>query len=287
MEELKNGKTPEWEFQNVGGQVIVTSEMKTSFNTNGFVIIRSLLDKEEMTKVTAATENEDWISQRSVGVNDGSERAVNVCVWDQPGNDVLGMVVRCPKVAGTMEELLGKEVYHYHSKLIMKEAHTGAAHVWHQDYGYWYQGGCLFPDMGSVSIALDKAFPQNGCLQLLRGSHRAGRIDHVKIGEQFGADPKRVKYYQEIFELVQVEMEPGDAIFFHCNVLHTAPQNNSDSRRWVFIASYNQADNSPRFNSPHPMYTPINRVDNDAIRNCETLVDFTGKNFYLPSYNKN
>lgn len=30
----------EWEFQNVGGQVIVTSEMKTSFNTNGFVIIR-------------------------------------------------------------------------------------------------------------------------------------------------------------------------------------------------------------------------------------------------------
>ena len=80
---------------------MIVSLLNLFFQNN----FRSLLDKEEMTKVTAATENEDWISQRSVGVNDGSGRAVNVCVWDQPGNDVLGMVVRCPKVAGTMEEV--------------------------------------------------------------------------------------------------------------------------------------------------------------------------------------
>ena len=32
-------------------------------------------------------------------------------------------------------QLLEGEVYHYHTKLMMKEAHTGGSFVWHQDYG--------------------------------------------------------------------------------------------------------------------------------------------------------
>lgn len=38
-------------------------------------------------------------------------------------------------LADTMEQLLGGEIYHYHTKLMMKEAHTGGSFVWHQDYG--------------------------------------------------------------------------------------------------------------------------------------------------------
>ena len=46
---------------------------------------------------------------------------------------------RSTKVAGTMQNLLGgDEIYHYHSKLMMKEPKTGGAHIWHQDYGYIY-----------------------------------------------------------------------------------------------------------------------------------------------------
>ncbi len=32
-------------------------------------------------------------------------------------------------MAGTMEEQLGGEVYHYHTKLMMKEAHTGPERI--------------------------------------------------------------------------------------------------------------------------------------------------------------
>ena len=35
-------------------------------------------------------------------------------------------------------QLLGGELYHYHSKVIQKEARTGGAHIWHQDYGYCF-----------------------------------------------------------------------------------------------------------------------------------------------------
>lgn len=33
----------------------------------------------------------------------------------------------------TIFQLLGGEVYHYHTKLMMKEAKTGGSHLWHQD----------------------------------------------------------------------------------------------------------------------------------------------------------
>ena len=65
--------------------------------------------------------------------------------------------------------VLGGEVYHYHSKLMLKEPFVGGAWEWHQDYGYWYQNGCLFPWMASCLIALDPATRANGCLQVLKG----------------------------------------------------------------------------------------------------------------------
>ena len=61
---------------------------------------------------------------------------------------------------------------------------VGGRHVWHQDYGYWYENGCLTPDMGSVFIALDPCTKENGCLRVLSGSHKMGRLDHVSIGNQ-------------------------------------------------------------------------------------------------------
>ena len=32
-------------------------------------------------------------------------------------------------------QLLDEEVYHFHTKLMMKEARFGGKHLWHQDYG--------------------------------------------------------------------------------------------------------------------------------------------------------
>jgi ectoine hydroxylase-related dioxygenase (phytanoyl-CoA dioxygenase family) len=69
--------------------------------------------------------------------------------------------------------------------------------------------------MASVMIALDRSNRENGCLQVLKGSHKAGRIDHgVLEGEQVGADLRRVEQMLKMFELEYAEMEPGDGLFF-------------------------------------------------------------------------
>ena len=166
-----------------------------------------------------------------------------------------------------MEDVLGGEVYHYHSKLTAKNPREGGAWEWHQDYGYWYHNGCLFPLMASAMIALDRTTPENGCLQVLKGSHLLGRIDHGLLDcDQVGADLSRVDQAAKNLPLIYVELEPGDTLFFHCNLLHRSDQNRSDQRRWTLICCYNAARNNPYRAHHHPFYTPLDKVDEFAIK---------------------
>jgi ectoine hydroxylase len=164
-----------------------------------------------------------------------------------------------------MEQILGGEVYHYHTKMMLKEPRVGGAWEWHQDYGYWYHNGCLFPYLASCLIAVDRATKENGCLQVLVGSHLMGRVEHSKTGDQTGADMNVVNAAIERLPLVHVEAEPGDALFFHCNLLHRSDQNRSPNPRWSLICCYNAARNDPYKESRHPRYTPLAKVAPSAI----------------------
>ena len=93
-----------------------------------------------------------------------------------------------------------------------------------------------------------------------------GRVDHLNTGGQLGADPERVAEACRHLELIYCELEPGDALFFHCNVLHRSDQNRSDNPRWSMVCCYNAARNNPYRESHHPCYTPLKKVDDRAIR---------------------
>jgi hypothetical protein len=193
-------------------------------------------------------------------------RAICLVVENELHDDVYGAIVRSRRIVDTMEALLEGEVYHYHHKMILKEPHVGGAWAWHQDYGYWYHNGCLAPLLASCMIALDRATRQNGCLQVVRGSHHLGRIDHGKVGDQKGiADQHRIEAVLERLELVHCELEPGSAIFFHCNLLHRSDQNKSPDPRWTFIACYNARRNDPYQDSRHPRYTPLEKWDDACV----------------------
>jgi ectoine hydroxylase-related dioxygenase (phytanoyl-CoA dioxygenase family) len=117
----------------------------------------------------------------------------------------------------------------------------------------------------SAYIAVDRATRENGCLQVIKGSHDLGRIEHVLTGEQAGADQARVDEILKRLELVYVEMEPGDALYFHANLLHRSDQNRSENPRWSMICCYNAARNDPYKDSHHPRYTPLAKVPDAEI----------------------
>ncbi len=243
----------------------ITEQQVQQYHEDGYLLVRGLLSPTEIDLLGRTAREDRVLDQHSFGKADGEGGTVRLSLWNHPGDTIYGMVARSESVVGVAERLLGGEVYHYHSKMIMKDAKVGGAWAWHQDYGYWYQNGVLFPWLTSASIAVDRATRENGCLQVIKGSHHLGRIEHVLTGEQAGADQERVSEVLKRLELIYVEMEPGDALYFHANLLHRSDQNHSDQPRWSMICCYNSARNDPYKESHHPRYTPLVKVPDSEI----------------------
>jgi ectoine hydroxylase len=241
-------------------------ETLRAYERDGFVVARRMFDADEIELLRRAAKEDRELDKHSFGRGDGEGGTVRLSLWNHPGDTIYGMFARCETIVNSAEKILGGEVYHYHSKMIMKDAKVGGAWAWHQDYGYWYQNGVLFPLLTSAFIAVDPATRENGCMQVLKGSHHLGRIDHLLTGDQAGADLERVREAEKVLELVHVEMEPGDVLFFHANLLHRSDQNRSDNPRWSMICCYNAARNNPYKEHHHPRYTPLSKVPDTAIR---------------------
>ena len=244
---------------------ILTPEQVQAFHRDGFLFVRGNFNDEEIALLGRASREDKAMDVSAAAVDDGKGHPVRLSAWNHPGNGIYGMFARCHRVVDAVEQLLEDEVYHYHSKMILKDARVGGAWAWHQDYGYWYQNGCLFPDFVSVMTAVDRATQLNGCLQVLAGSHKLGRVNHILSGEQAGADLERVNEAKKRLKLVQCEMAPGDSLYFHANLLHCSAQNNSEHPRWSLISCYNAKHNDPFKDSHHPRYTPLEKVDDSAV----------------------
>lgn len=227
------------------------------FLRDGFVIARSLLSPDEVRLLGEVARADEDLARTAYHRRDAGGQTTTLAVRNELADDMYSAIARSRRVVDRMTRFLDGEVYHYHHKLILKQPRVGGAWEWHQDYGYWYHNGCLLPDMASCMIAIDRASVENGCLQVLRGSHAMGRVDHGPIGDQTGADPERVEIARQRFELVHVELEPGDGVFFHANLLHRSDQNRSGDPRWALICCYNTRRNDPYKESRHPRYSPL------------------------------
>jgi hypothetical protein len=245
---------------------ILSDAAVAEYRRRGFYLARRFFDADEIDLLRRAAKEDHELDKRSFGRADGEGGTVRLSLWNHPGEGIYGMFARCERMVRSCEKILGGEVYHYHSKMIMKDPKVGGAWTWHQDYGYWYQNGVLMPLLTSVFIAVDPSTRANGCLQVIEGSHHCGRIDHVLTGDQAGADRERVDELLKRLPLIYVEMDPGDAVFFDCNLLHRSDQNRSDQPRWSMICCYNAARNDPYKDSHHPRYTPLKVVPDSAIR---------------------
>ena len=244
---------------------LLTEEQRSDYERDGYIVVRNLFSEEEIGLLGKAARNDNEMDKSSSERDDGEGNAVRLALWNHPGDGIYGMFARCRKMVNRVEEILREEVYHYHSKMILKDAKVGGAWAWHQDYGYWYQNGVLSPNLCSVMIAVDQATIENGCMQVIKWSHKLGRINHILSGDQAGADMERVEEAKKRLDLVHVTMDQGDALFFHSNTLHASDANESDHPRWAMICCYNAASNDPYKDSHHPRYTKLEKVEDDRI----------------------
>ena len=237
----------------------------SAFSKDGYVLKTTLFSSDEVNALNYVVNNDPVIQSAIYGRSDASGATTELALWNELGNDMFSAVARSARIVDSLEKVLGGEIAFFHSKLTLKRPKVGGAWDWHQDYGYWYRSGYFFPNMASVFIALDPSKKINGCLQVLKGSHHLGRIEHGINKDQVGADMVRVEHAMQQLERVDVEMDPGDALFFHCNLLHASSKNNSDQTRNVLLSCYNRADNPPYLDRPGNGHTRFKTLPDEAV----------------------
>jgi ectoine hydroxylase-related dioxygenase (phytanoyl-CoA dioxygenase family) len=250
----------------------LTAQQISDYNRDGYIIVKNFCSAEEIDRLYSTALNDDAMSKNALDLNDQSGKKTRLSLWFTPGNDVFGYLTRSERMITPVGQLLGEDspVCHFHSKLMQKEPKVGGAWEWHQDYGYWYKNQFMFPDqLMSVMVALTPANKENGCLQVIKGSHKLGRVNHGFSGEQVGADITMVNNALQTMELIYCNLEAGDALFFHSNLLHRSEANLSDHPRWSIISCYSLQSNLAYNETSTSWKTPVDIVPDEAILNWD------------------
>ena len=263
-------------------QQTLTAEQIATYHNDGYLIIKNFLSTPEVDKLYHIATSDDTMQKHAFDLNDQSGKKTKLTLWYTPGNDAYGLLTKSNRMVESANALLEgtAPVCHFHSKLMQKEPKVGGAWEWHQDYGYWYKNEFLIPnEMLSIMVAITDASKQNGCLQVIKGSHKMGRLEHGFAGEQVGASQHYVDLALKTMPLVYVEINAGDALIFHSNLLHRSEANTSDKARWSLIAVYNRSSNVP-YNEPSKSSTvPLQAVPDEALLQWQTEGINDGANF--------
>ncbi len=140
------------------------------------------------------------------------------------------------RLHGELDEIMGRGRVLLQEMALVKPPRIGAEKPWHQDAAY-FRGSD--PDlMFGVWIALDPATRENGCMEVVPGSHLGGPVPHIPHADinlctirPDHARPDR---------RVAVELDPGDALVFHSLTHHYTAANRSELRRRALQFHYHQ-----------------------------------------------
>jgi ectoine hydroxylase len=122
-------------------------------------------------------------------------------------------------------------------KLNLKRPLEGSRFRWHQDSPYWAHFFSDVDHLPNLMLALDNATIENGCLRIVRGSHRNGMLPGLEGEGQLGplfTDPSHF----DAADGVPAVLAAGDMLFFHPSTVHGSEPNTSDRLRRAFLFTY-------------------------------------------------
>ncbi|RAP78415.1 phytanoyl-CoA dioxygenase family protein [Paenibacillus montanisoli] len=152
-------------------------------------------------------------------------------------------LIRNPKLVQFVEQVVGQELaangdWWVRSKLPHEDKTT---YPWHQDSFYYGGQDAWNPDFHilSVWIPLLDVDTVNGCLQLIPGSNKWGRVP-FQMNEHNHLVP--AINVEEKGEILTMEMQKGDVLFFNQLTLHRSLPNLSEHVRWSIDLRYSPAN---------------------------------------------
>jgi phytanoyl-CoA hydroxylase len=144
------------------------------------------------------------------------------------------------------EELLGPDIVLHHTKLFQKPAEKGAPFPMHQDWSYFPM---IKDTMMAGIIHVSEATDAMGCLRVVPGSHKLGRL--AESGGQTEIVSEMMAKYP-IEKATAVEAAPGDVLFFHYLTLHGSMPNRSGKVRKTVLVQLHAGDDEVEAGNTHP-----------------------------------
>jgi phytanoyl-CoA hydroxylase len=141
----------------------------------------------------------------------------------------------------------------HHNCVMTKHPGFSSSTAWHQDIRYWSFDR---PELISAWLALGAEHHDNGALWVIPGSHvlevDRGRFDHALFLRTDLPDNEAL-----IGQAVEVGLEPGDVLFFHCRLFHAAGTNLTDEVKLSGVFTYHAVDNRPIPGTRSDQYPPL------------------------------
>ncbi|KRR28391.1 phytanoyl-CoA dioxygenase family protein, partial [Bradyrhizobium retamae] len=206
----------------------MSSEEVSAYARDGYVIRKNLFSRKEVAlfldRVRAPIEAE--IAGGLVFAKKDHEGRTGLVKGLTKADEVrFGFLGRDERLVDLAQDVIGKPVYRYAHEMPLKQPAGGGGDGgwgWHQDFGFFHTDGLLAPELTAIWLVFHKATRENGCMRVLKGSHKLGRLNHntdlapnraeyVKVN-QTQVEQKALEAAMKRFETVYVELEPGDAM---------------------------------------------------------------------------
>ena len=248
----------------------LTPQQKQQFHDDGFLFVRNLLPDQAL---------QPLIDELSRMVDNGAQAAVKQGVLDPsdtyddaPFETRLGLVsnacsdpnwiwsnyFRDQKIrtagmftlrtASTLldvvasligEEILAHPQFNFRAKLPNQDI---TVIPWHQDLAYLIPEEAGDTLVVNVWLPLVRATEENGCMQVIRGSHRFNLINHNFQDQTPGHTGGKGISDVELppGEVVTAELDVGDVLLTSERVVHRGLPNRADTVRWSVDTRYSQ-----------------------------------------------
>ena len=133
-------------------------------------------------------------------------------------------------------QILGPDVLLWGSQLFCKPAAVGMEIPWHQDGAYWPIRPLAYI---SAWIAIDRVRRENACLKVIPGSHLNGLKPHqIDSRKNLALDRTVNPEHLNKEEAVDIELDPGELVFFDVYLMHGSNANTSGERRAGLVYRY-------------------------------------------------
>ncbi|MEE2658187.1 MAG: phytanoyl-CoA dioxygenase family protein [Candidatus Latescibacterota bacterium] len=202
-----------------------TGNLARAYESDGYITHLDIFSKSEIDKFRARfneVEEREGREQCQIGLQ-GRHFDLRF-LWEMATD---------PRVVDVVSECMGENIMLLSTHVFCKYPENDAKKfvAWHQDITYW---GLEPPEAHTAWIAIDDVAIENGCMQVIPGSHRHGIVEHGKSDREGNLLSINQEIPDELVDksdVVNIELGAGQASVHHGQLFHASHPNRSQRRR--------------------------------------------------------